>query len=100
VRRGFRLLTGIGGVLLVGSALALLGYVAGTGQRLNDLGWLVIIVFLLLGVLLLRRAVTRNQPISCRRCGASLTRDDMACPQCGLNLEKTAWAVIGTFKLP
>ncbi len=98
--RAFQLLTGVAGVLLVGSALVLLGYAVGAGEHLSDLGWIVVVLLALMGTLALRRAATWNAPTYCRRCGAALSRDDRACPQCGLDPEKTAWATIGTYKLP
>ena len=82
----------------MGCGLAALGYAIGEGEP-SDLGWVVIVAFPFLGVLMLRRAWAWNKPISCRRCGAPLTRDDVVCPLCGLDLTKTEWATIGKFKL-
>jgi hypothetical protein len=92
-------LTGLVGVVLVGCALLVLGLAVSEGG-LSDLGWLVVVVLLLAGSLTLWRAAAWNKPIYCRRCNAALSRDDVACPRCGLDLEKTVWATIGTFKLP
>jgi hypothetical protein len=99
VSRAFQLVTGLLGVVLVGCALAVLGYTVGEGAP-SSLGWLVIVAFPFLGALMLRRAWAWNKPSYCRRCGAPLARDDVACPRCGLDLTKTAWATIGKFKLP
>jgi ribosomal protein L37E len=98
--RGFQILTGIAGVLLLGSALVLPGYAVGVGEHLNGLGWIVVVVFAFMGVLALRRAAKWSAATCCRRCGATLSRADRVCPHCGLDLEKTAWATIGTYKLP
>ncbi len=84
---------------MIATAIVALGYAIGAGEHLSDFGWVVVVMFLALGGLALRRAATWNAPVYCRRCGAALTPEDRACPQCGLDLEKTAWAVIGTYKL-
>jgi hypothetical protein len=98
--RAFRVLTAAAGVLLLGSALVMLGYAVGAGEHLSPVGWVAVVVFGFVGALALRRAMTWNAPICCRRCGAALGRDDRTCPECGLDLEKTGWATIGSYKLP
>jgi uncharacterized paraquat-inducible protein A len=99
VSRALQLLTGLLGIAFLGCALLVLGYAVVAGEHPSDLGWLVIVVFPFVGALMLRRAQAWNEPIHCRRCGALLTRDEEACPRCGLDLSKTAWATIGKFKL-
>jgi ribosomal protein L37E len=98
--RVFQLLTGVAGVLLLGSALVLVGYAVVAREHLSDLGWIVAVAFASTGALALRRAATWNARTTCRRCGEPLSRDERVCPQCGLDLDKTAWATIGTYKLP
>lgn len=98
--RAFRFLTCIVGVLLTGIAVAILGYAFAADEHVSDLGWLVVIVFGLIGLLLLRRSATSNDPLRCPRCGAAVTRSLEVCPQCSFNFEAAAWAAIGKLKMP
>jgi hypothetical protein len=100
VSRTVRLLTYLGGVLLLGSALAVLGYALAADENVTDLGWVVVLGFGLMGALALRRAANWYKPLHCTRCGAEVSRDISRCPQCGLDIEKSMWATIGEFKLP
>lgn len=99
MNRAFQLLTACAGVLLSGSALVLLGYAIGAGEHLSYVGWMLVVLLALIGGLALRRAATWNAPTYCSRCRTALSRDDRACPRCGLDIEKTAWATIGAYKL-
>jgi hypothetical protein len=88
------------GVLLVGSALAVLGYALATDDGVSDLGWAVVVTFGLIGGLILRRAANWNKPLHCTRCHAEVSRGIARCPQCGLDVEKPVWAAMGELKLP
>jgi hypothetical protein len=100
VSRAFRVLIGFAGVLLLGCALAVLGYAIVTHEGVSDLGWVVVIMFFVLGLLLLRRSTSWNRPRYCPRCGAVAPRGLAVCPRCGLDFEAPVWAAIGKFKLP
>lgn len=98
--RPFRFLTCIGGVLLIGTAVAILGYAFAADEHVSDLGWLVVIVFGLIGFLLLRCAATSNNPVRCPYCGAAVARSLEVCPRCGSNFEAATRAAIGKIKMP
>jgi hypothetical protein len=100
VSRAFRVLTCLAGVLLLGFALAIVGYAVSTDERVSDLGWLAVLAFGLLGPLLLWRAANWNQPRYCSRCGAEVSPDVTVCPRCGLSFDASTWAAIGELKLP
>jgi hypothetical protein len=99
VNHTVRLLRYLLGALLVGSALALLGYALAADQDMTDLGWVVVLALGLLGAFVLWGAANGDKPLHCTRCGAELSRGVASCPQCGLDTEKSMWAAIGEFKI-
>jgi hypothetical protein len=100
VSRTARWLTCLIGVLLVGCALAVLGYALAADDGMTDLGWVVVVTFGLMGAFVLRRAANWNKPLCCTRCGAEVSRGIARCPRCGLDVEKSMWAAMGELKLP
>jgi hypothetical protein len=93
-------LTCIVGVLLAGTAIAIPSYAFAADAHVSDLGWLVVMVFGFIGLLLLRRSATWNDPVRCPHCGAAVARSLEVCPRCGFNFEAATWAAIGKLKMP
>jgi hypothetical protein len=96
----YRLLTWTAGAVMLGCSLGLLGYAVGADEPLNGLGWIVVVVFLVGGVVFLRRAATWDVPVYCLRCGEPLRRETVVCPRCGFDREKATWAAMGELKVP